>query len=342
MTASGAAARAGLVAIAIGAALLVACSGSSGATGTRTPDPKPPGAVLSDPAEPGPYGVRLTKMTFERPASADGSPRSLETWIWYPAARDASDASPGATIEPASGLFPLVIFSHGSGGQPNFYAYFTEHLASWGFVVAAPPHPGNTSADCFPCTGASIIPSARERPGDVELVLDRMLALKDDPSQPLGKIIDASRTALAGHSFGGWTAVYAATSGRFGAVVSMAPGLPETLLARAEGVHVPVLLIGGGQDELIAPDSIRKLYGALPGEAKTYVSLSEGHHTSFTDRCFGCTDALPEQRGHDLVNRYATAFLETFVKNDDRYAHFLREDVAPDATIVHDAAANGN
>ena len=58
----------------------------------------------------------------------------------------------------------------------------------------------------------------------------------------------------------------------------------------------------------------------------------------FADRCFGCADALPEQRGHDLINRYATAFLETYVTKDERYAHYLREDVAPDAAIVHDAA----
>jgi predicted dienelactone hydrolase len=338
VTGRAASARAGLLAISIGAVMLAACGGS-GAAGTRTAGPKAPaGAALRDPAESGPYGVRLTKMTFERPANAGGSPRTLETWIWYPAARDASDSSPAAAVEPADGLFPIVVFSHGSGGQPNFYKYFTEHLASWGFVVAAPPHPGNTSEDCFPCSGASLIPSARERPADVEFVLDKMLALKEDPSEPLGTIIDASRTALAGHSFGGWTAVFAAKSGRFHAVISMAPGLPETLLVRAEDVHVPVLLMGGGQDELISPDSIRKLYAALPGGANTYLSLPGGHHTSFTDRCFGCTDALPEQRGHDLINRYATAFLETYVTKDERYAHYLREDVAPDAAIVHDAA----
>ncbi len=118
----------------------------------------------------------------------------------------------------------------------------------------------------------------------------------------------------------------------------MAPGLPETLVARAEDVRAPVLLIGGGQDALVPPDSVRKLYNALPGGTKTYVSLPEGRHTSFADRCFGCTDALSEQRGHDLINRYATAFLETYVTKDDRYARYLREDVAPDATIVHDAA----
>ena len=313
------------------------CGGGSGLEGGGSPT----AAAVRDPAERGPYGGGLTKMTFERTSKVDGTLRRLETWIWYPAsssdgATPATDAAPAAN----GGPFPIVVFSHGSGGQPSFYKYITEHLASWGFVVVAPPHPGDTSADCFPCTGASIIASARERPADITFVLDQITALKDDPSQPLGKIIDPSRTALAGHSFGGWTAIFAGAGGPFDTIVSMATGQPETLLARAGNIRVPTLLLGGGKDELIAAASMAKLYAALPADiAKTYVSFPEGHHLTFSDRCLGCSAALPEERGHELVNRFTTAFLETHVAGDARYSHYLTEDVAPDALIVHDAAA---
>jgi predicted dienelactone hydrolase len=329
-----------LLAIALFAIAIAACGGGGAAT-SSTPSP----AALRDPAERGPYVVGLTKMTFERPSTIDGSPRSLETWIWYPSA--ATNPADGAAITDAApesqgGPFPVVIFSHGSGGQPNFYTYFTEHLASWGFVVVAPPHPGNTSADCSSCTGASIITSARERPGDIDLVLDRVAAIHADTSQPLGRIIDPSRIAIAGHSFGGWTAVFTATDPRFSAVVAMAPALPETLIARASGITAPILLLSGAKDEIVPPESVAKLGAALPPATTTYVSFPEGRHNTFLDRCLGCgAGALAEQRGHDLVNRYATAFLETYVIKDARYAHYLAEDVAPDALIVHDAAAGG-
>jgi len=335
MTPGRAAARVCLSAIALAAIVLVACGGGSA---SKTPSP----TALRDPAQRGPYSVGLTKMTFERPSTAGGTPRTLESWIWYPAAGSAGDAAPVTDALPATsgGPFPVVIFSHGNGGQPQFHKYLTEHLASWGFIVAAPPHPGDTSADCSPCSASAIVASARERPADVTLVLDKLLALKDDPAQPLGKIIDPARTALGGHSFGGWTSIFAAPDGRFNAIIAMALGAPETLLGRAPKVTVPVLIIGGARDEIVNPASVRRLFDAIPAAtAKTYVSFPEGHHLTFIDRCLGCTDALTEERGHELVNRYTTAFLETYVIKDDRYAHYLTEDVAPDAVIIHDAAA---
>lgn len=330
-----AAIRACLSVIALAAILLVACGGGSA---SKMPSPAP----LRDPDARGPYSVGLTKMTFERSSTADGTPRKLETWIWYPASSSASDSTPATDAPPATGggPFPIVIFSHGNGGQPQFHKYFTEHLASWGFIVAAPPHPGDTSADCSPCPVSAIVASARERPADVTLVLDKLIALKDDPAQPLGKIIDPTRTALAGHSFGGWTSIFAAPDGRFNAVISMAPGAPEILLGRAAKVTVPTLILGGDKDEVVKAASVRKLFAAIPSTtAKMYVSFPEGHHLTFIDRCLGCTAALTEERGHELVNRYTTAFLETYVMKDDRYAHYLTEDVAPDAAIIHDAPA---
>ena len=175
-------------AVLVGVLALVACGGSSAARSAPT------GAAPRDPSAAGPYAIGLTRMTFGRPANADGTARALDTWIWYPAAGSPDgDAVTDAAPSQEAGPFPIVIFSHGSGGQPQFYSFFAKHLASWGFVVAAPSHPGNTSADCVLCDSRNIIASARERPDDVTFTLDRMLALRDDASQPLGAIIDPER-----------------------------------------------------------------------------------------------------------------------------------------------------
>ena len=47
----------------------------------------------------------------------------------------------------AHGPYPLVVFSHGNGGMRLQSLFFTEYLASHGYVVIAPDHTYNTFLD---------------------------------------------------------------------------------------------------------------------------------------------------------------------------------------------------
>lgn len=311
-----------IVAVLATLSLISGCRGDSGQT-------------QRDPSERGPYAVGRTRMTFEREAN-NGETRVLDTWIWYPASGDAD----AAVADPVrdGGPFPVVIFSHGSGGSPEKQSFFTEHLASWGFVVAAPPHPGNTTADCFPCGTDSIIKSAGQRPDDVTFVLDKLIALNGDAAQPLGAIIDPERAALAGHSFGGWTAIYSATSGRFDAVIAMAPGAPLLLVGRAKEIRIPVQIFESSKDQIVSAEGVRKLAAAVPeGTPLVYVTLPEGRHLAYIDRCFDCGGELGEQRAHELINAYGVAFLQRYVVGDERYAAYLEESTPPDALVGRSA-----
>jgi predicted dienelactone hydrolase len=227
--------------------------------------------------------------------------------------------------EPAlGGPFPLVIFSHGSGGQPNYAVYLTEHLASWGYVVAAPSHPGNTSDDCIVCGIDVILRSAGQRLDDVPFVLDAMLALRDDASSILGGMIDGDRTGVVGHSFGGWTAIFMAPGERFDVSVALAPGEPRLALEPARNMTSPALIIAGEKDEVVNPDHVRDLVAEVPaGTELTYVSYPEGHHLSFIDNCLGCTEALSEERGHQLTLRYVVAFLQVHLAGESAYRRLL-------------------
>jgi hypothetical protein len=83
-----------------------------------------------------------------------------------------------------------------------------------------------------------------------------------------------------------------------------------------------------------AGGSVHKLFDALPATIdKRDVLLPAGTHLSFADTCFGCDAALSEERGHELTNRYATAFLQVHLGGDARYAQYLDAD-PPDAVLV--------
>lgn len=58
--------------------------------------------------------------------------------LWYPLAA-AGDAN-----TPAAGRFPLVLFSHGSGGSERNQHGWAEHLARRGYVVATSRHWGDS------------------------------------------------------------------------------------------------------------------------------------------------------------------------------------------------------
>jgi predicted dienelactone hydrolase len=152
-------------------------------------------------------GYRSSSLTY-RPADGSGE-RTLRLAWWYPTLDLAGgevayldgvvprpevlgDAAPVA--RPA----PMVVFSHGNAAFAEQSWFLTEHLASRGFLVVAPDHTGNTFTDGVDAT------MFRRRPEDVSAVIDHLEALpEDDPLAPL--VGDA--LAVAGHSFGGYTAL---------------------------------------------------------------------------------------------------------------------------------------
>jgi dienelactone hydrolase len=180
--------------------------------------------------------------------------------------------------------------------------------------------------------------SARNRVDDVTYVLDELLALRSKGAVPLGAAIDSVRAAIVGYSFGGWTASRAAPGDRFDATVIQAPGSADELLVEAPRTDIPVLLMGAGEDALIDPDDVRRLYERYPDDVPHYfVYLPKAIHSAFHDVCFedACESALSRERGHELVNRYATAFLLAYLVGDERYLSYLQDSTLPDAQVEY-------
>lgn len=107
-----------------------------------------------------------------------------------------SPAYVGAAI--AKGQYPLVVLSHGSGGNMYNLSWLSSQLALRGTMVLAVNHPGSTTGDSSPRRSVRL----GERAADLSAALDHVLA---DPA--FAPHIDASRITALGFSLGGATAL---------------------------------------------------------------------------------------------------------------------------------------
>lgn len=150
----------------------------------------------------------------------DRADRPLALRIFYPTAASEGavliadtralagvKAIPNAPARP--GIAPLVIFSHGSGGNLANQAWLAVALAARGMIAVSLNHPGTTTGDNGPPGSAALW----ERPTDIRRVIDAALHPAAGVVPPQARV-DADRIALIGHSLGAFTAVWS-LGGRF-------------------------------------------------------------------------------------------------------------------------------
>lgn len=141
--------------------------------------------------------------------SATHRARPVATSIWYPAANPTYRApvGDGPIFEPsfafigaaiADGQRPLVLLSHGSGGNAETLGWLASGLVARGAVVLAVNHPGSTTGDSSPRRSADL----QARASDLSAALDMILV---DPA--FAPHIDSSRIGTVGFSLGGATSL---------------------------------------------------------------------------------------------------------------------------------------
>ncbi|MFF3757453.1 alpha/beta hydrolase family protein [Streptomyces sp. NPDC002185] len=142
----------------------------------------------------------------------------------------------------SGGDLPVVVFSHGYGWSMDGYAPLADHWAAHGFVVVQPTHLDSRTLG-IPAEDPRTPRIWRHRIEDITSVLDGLEVLEASVPGLAGRV-DASRIAVAGHSWGAQT-----VSTLLGARVLDADGTPgEDLSDPRVKAGVLLALTGLGDD----------------------------------------------------------------------------------------------
>lgn len=283
------------------------------------------GAHAVDAAIPGPYIAAHTRITV------GPSDRRRSVSLWYPAAAEAVPASAtspteiyvedlderdsyqdllGAapsdcpttetTVAPdaaaAPGPWPLVLFSHCHACTRFSSFAVAEHLASHGFVVAAPDHTGNTLWDQLGGNVSGLNGDTLDaRVADLGATLDDVLA---GAGLPEGLTVDAARVGALGHSFGSVSVGHlAAADGRIGPVAGLAAPMANPLFPGLEMAQLDqaLLFVLAEEDNSIGAIGNQLLvqnHADAPGPA-WLVRIADGGHWSVSDLVGLTEDFMP-------------------------------------------------
>lgn len=361
-----------------------------------------------DPGKPGPYTVGVTTLRLSDTSRVDDKtkePRPMVVEIWYPAVDDANKGTPDAyqvsndappavqdrlkqlgievpamkqnafrDAEPLrkEGPYPIILFSHGSGGIRYQSVFQTVHLASHGYVVVSVDHAGNTLYDLFLDPKAQdptrLFKAAVDRPLDVKFSLEEVKKRAQHPQDRFHQLIDFSKIGTTGHSFGGMTSILVLA--HISGIQVVVPQAPHTSLLSALGVeaqHVRnavVMVHAAKDDRTLSYDKEEKAFYDLAitepyhNTDRYLVTLERGGHFSYSNICeldlkkyasrlgFGNVDSIlsdgcathntPILEAHRIINHYATAIFNKILRQSPSARDYLIQMAAnKEITFAH-------
>ena len=254
----------------------------------------------------------------------------LALHIWYPAKDSGGKTMLGKNavftgIEvqrgaaPNKNKAPLVLLSHGSGGNAVNIGWIAARLANEGAIVVSTNHPGTTSRDSHPHETVRLW----QRTADFSAILDHL-----QNNAPYGLLIDSSKIGAVGFSLGGHTVLGLAGAQvkkqkfidycdqypklsdciwiqkgvdlkdidavkygqsnldpRIKAIVAVDPALAQAYDAKSlQGINKPILVINlGSADKVPAGINGHNIIKELP--SASYATVKGATHFSFLGKC---------------------------------------------------------
>ena len=218
-----------------------------------------------------------------------------------------------------TGPFPVVIVSHGAGGNWNANFAQARHLASHGIAAICVEHVGSNTSVAIKGgarVGKTIAAMTRDseevlnRPKDVRFAIDQVIRWNQVHDELRGRF-DIQRIGVLGHSFGAFTTMVVCGARpaldwmkppvgvgkglgpdlhdervRCGVALSpQGPGDPFFLPESYQSIRVPLLGISGSRDKQqnYAPIHRKQSFELWPKGDRYFLWISNASHLSFSD-----------------------------------------------------------
>jgi len=303
--------------------------------------------------------LALAFLVLLVPARADTSV-AVDTILgeWTDTARD-NRVVPYKAFLPvnAAAARPVVLWSHGLGGNRDGAEYLLRFLAENGYVAVAVQHPGSDTPAVLGELGEggfsgadrnelrskikdSISPRAAiNRFRDIPFAIDQLALMNQSDAKLRGRL-DMNRIGMSGHSFGAITTMMLAgqtpSLGRmtFGdprvkAAIAYSPSLPrrgspETAFA---SIKIPTFHMTGTKDQTPfdngrPPESRQEPYRNIHGPDKYLIVFQDGDHMIFSGRVPRTGLRPHDDAFHALINKASLAFWEAYLMgNNDAKAY---------------------
>lgn len=236
-----------------------------------------------------------------------------------------------APVVAENGPLPLVLMSHGLGGNRNHSEFITESLAANGYLVAGIDHTYYGGPVRFPdgsllssilnmlrFTGSKVTDELLatyfdDWVVDCHWVMDELGRINSDPDSPLYQRIDLSRIAMVSHSFGGAMGMQCASErSDILATIAMDGALRGTV--KDEGTTVPFMMIWPGDSENTVDHRFDA--GAFEHSPVYYwASIQNGDHGDFADhnRILKPGGTPDIHRKQDIVLQLIDGFLKHYL-----------------------------
>lgn len=300
---------------------------------------------LTDPSRPEPQSsVKNRPLLFgRRPAtSSTNTQRKVPILAHFPT---------------HGGPFPVVVVSHGAGGDWNTHHAQAEHLASHGYVVLCVEHVGSNhermTQGLQPMQNLKAMTEDADevlaRPKDVSFALTQAADWNRTHQKLRGKL-DMQHVGVMGHSFGAFTTMVVCgmrpaldwltprvepgnglgpnlRDPRVRCGVALSPqGVGEPFFIRESfgSLQTPLLGISGSLDRQqngSPADNRREAFALWPTGANRFVWLQNARHLDFSDSTGTERRAIPSPTREDvqpLVRAATLLFFNAHLKSDPK------------------------